>query len=78
MDIHLMNAQSIDISALDVAQRIALMERLWQSLATDLDLAEPPAWHDAELEARAKEWLVRDEIAEDWAKVREELRDDLP
>ena len=73
-----MKAESIDISGLDVAQRIALKERLWDSLATDLNRTGPPEWHDAELESREKEWHAREEVAEDWARVREELRDDLP
>lgn len=73
-----MTAESVDISTLTSAQRVALMERLWKSLAGDPITAEPPAWHDAEIEARQQEWLDRKDVAEDWAKVREELRRDLP
>jgi hypothetical protein len=72
-----MTAESVDISGLSSDQRVALMERLWRSLAGDPRTVEPPAWHDVEIDARRQEWMDRERLAEDWPKVREELRRDL-
>jgi hypothetical protein len=72
-----MTAETIDISGLSAAERVALMERLWRSLAGDPMTAEPPDWHDAVIESRRPEWLERAEVSEEWSKVREELRRDL-
>jgi hypothetical protein len=73
-----MTADSIDISTLSAAQRVTLMERLWRSLAGDLERQGPPAWHDAELQSRQGEWADRESVWEDWSRVREELRRELP
>jgi hypothetical protein len=73
-----MTADSIDISGLSSGQRVALMERLWRSLAGDLDRQGPPAWHDAELAYREGEWVERESVGEEWSVVREELRRELP
>jgi len=73
-----MSANTIDISGLSSGERVALMERLWRSLAGDLDIQGPPAWHDVELESRQAEWVERSSVAEDWSRVRDELREELP
>jgi hypothetical protein len=69
-----MVAEQIDISQLNVGQRLRLMERLWCSLSGDLEKQGPPAWHEAELAARSDEWANRESVAEDWQSVREELK----
>jgi hypothetical protein len=69
-----MTAEAIDISSLSPGQRVALMERLWRSLAGDLESQGPPAWHEAELDSRQKEWAERGSVAQEWSVVREELR----
>lgn len=73
-----MTVESFDISVLSTGQRVALMERLWRSLAADVEVAGPPAWHEGELDKRAGEWENRHEVAENWSAVREELRKELP
>lgn len=72
-----MTADSFDISSLDTGQRVALMERLWRSLAGDLEIQGPPEWHQAEIESRDGEWVERESVSEEWSSVREELRRDL-
>lgn len=72
-----MTADSIDISSLDTGQRVALMERLWRSLAGDLESQGPPGWHDIEIQVRQSEWVDRESVSEEWSSVREELRRDL-
>lgn len=72
-----MSKETIDISTLDVGQRVELMEKLWCSLAGDLEGLGPPSWHEAVLESRKAEWMNRATEAEDWSKVREELGREL-
>jgi len=72
-----MTADSIDISGLSRGQRVALMERLWRSLASDLDSQGPPGWHDEELKSRRGEWTERGSVSEEWSVAREELRREL-
>jgi hypothetical protein len=72
-----MTADSIDISGLSSGQRIALMERLWRSLGDDLEHQGPPEWHEAEIESRHDEWAERGTVGQEWAIVREELRQEL-
>ena len=72
-----MTADSIDIECLSKAQRVALMERLWRSLATEVGAASPPKWHEEELAARRGEWEARHSLAEDWSAVRDELRQEM-
>jgi len=73
-----MTADTIDISRLSSGQRVALMERLWRSLACELESHGPPAWHDAVLELREDEWKNRGSLSAEWSGVREELRRELP
>ena len=73
-----MTVDSIDISGLSSGQRVALMERLWRSLADDLERQGPPAWHETELDSRQGEWGARASTAEEWSAVREELQRNLP
>ncbi len=60
-----MTAEKVDISELSSAQRVALMERLWRSLTGDPITAEPPIWHDVEIETRRQEWGHRETVGED-------------
>lgn len=72
-----MIADSIDISALNAGQRVALMERLWHAMADYLERLGPPSWHEAELESRQQERALRESVAEDWPTVREGLGREL-
>jgi hypothetical protein len=69
-----MVAEQIDISQLDISQRLLLMERLWCSMSGVLENQGPPAWHDEELVSRSGEWVMRKSVSEDWHSVREELK----
>jgi hypothetical protein len=67
-------AEQMEISQLDISQRLRLMERLWCSMSGELEKQGPPAWHDEELVSRGGEWVARESVTEDWHSVREELR----
>lgn len=69
-----MVAEQIDISQLNVGQRLRLMERLWCSLNGELEKHAPPVWHDEELATRSSEWLDRESVSKDWHSVRDELK----
>jgi len=73
-----MSAETIDLSALSTPQKVALMERLWVALSQSTEPPQPPSWHIHELAQREGEWNDRTNVAEDWAAVREALRQDLP
>ena len=47
-----MVADQMDISQMNIAQRLRLMERLWCSMSGELEKQGPPASHDEELEKR--------------------------
>ena len=69
-----MVAEQIDISQLDISQRLLLMERLWCSMSRELEQQGPPAWHNEELASRSGEWVMRESVSEDSHSVREELK----
>jgi hypothetical protein len=72
-----MTAANVDISGLNAAERLALIERLWRSLTDELEKIRPPDWHEEELQSRGEEWKERASHAEDWAIVREELKREI-
>ena len=74
MNIFFMVAEQIDISQLDISQRLLLIERLWCSMSGELEKQGPPAWHDEELVSRGGEWVARESVSEDWHNVLKELR----
>ena len=41
-----------DLAALSVAERLDLMDRIWESLAPEADALPSPDWHQAENERR--------------------------
>ena len=69
-----MAPETLNISQLSVSEKLALMERLWESLSVCEDLSEPPEWHEAELQTREEEWKERHEVSQDWAQAKEEIR----
>jgi hypothetical protein len=69
-----MVAEQVDISKLNISQRLRLMERLWCSLSGELEKHGSPVWHDEELATRSIEWVNRESVSEDWHSVREELK----
>jgi hypothetical protein len=70
-----MAPETLDVRDLSAAEKVALMERLWESLSSHDDLAEPPAWHEAVLKQREAEWALRDSVSQDWTEAKKEMRD---
>lgn len=72
-----MAPETLNVGHLSVPEKIALMERLWESLSVSDDLSEPPEWHGAVLREREAEWKERHVVSEDWEAAKEEIRKQL-
>ena len=76
-DITMNNVTSIPIESFTIAEKLLLMERLWEDLSKRPSNVAPPEWHGDVLAARlsaAKEG--RTEFV-DWDAARERLRNRL-
>ena len=69
-----MAPETLNVHELSVSEKIALMERLWESLSLPDGLSEPPEWHEAVLRERESEWEKRQAVSQDWAEAKEEIR----
>ncbi len=72
-----MASETLNVRQLSVSEKIALMERLWESLSASDELSEPPEWHEAVLREREAEWKDRHEVSQDWEVAKEEIRKQL-
>ncbi len=72
-----MAPETLNVGHLSVPEKIALMERLWESLSVSDDLSEPPEWHGAALRERDAEWKERHVVSEDWEAAKEEIRKEV-
>lgn len=66
---------AIDIAALPVAEKLKLMEALWDSLSArpERDI-ESPAWHAAALQQAEDELAAGTARFVDWAEAKDGLR----
>ena len=69
-----MPSSVINVNNLSAAEKLALMERLWESMESGGALAEPPAWHDEILAEREAEWNQRHSVSQDWLEAKQEIR----
>jgi Putative addiction module component len=66
---------AIDIAALPVAEKLKLMEALWDSLCTPTDKGvESPPWHAAALKQAEDDLAVGTARSVDWAGAKDGLR----
>jgi len=66
---------AIDIAALPVAEKLKLMEALWDSLCTPTDKGvESPPWHAAALKQAEDELAAGTARFVDWADAKDSLR----
>ena len=64
--------QTADIAKLSLAERLAAMEALWDSLSHDPNHEPSPAWHAAVLEQRRRE--LGQGRAIPWDEAKQHLR----
>ncbi len=66
---------SVDIVAMPVAERLKLMESLWDSLcAQDANMMNSPAWHAEVLEDRLLRLASGDETVSSWNEAKARIR----
>ncbi len=71
------NATTIPIESFTVAEKLLLMERLWEDLSRQPSNVVPPEWHGDVLSARlAAVKEGRTELV-DWEAAKKRLRDRL-
>ena len=69
-------SKTITIENLSTAEKMELMEKLWDDLSSSPDYA-PPKWHGEEL-ARRKNSVKKGEATyTDWEKAKEEIRKNI-
>jgi len=64
---------TIDIAELPVAEKLRLMEKLWDALSTQAENAVVPAWHQ-EVLARRLEHLESGGETTPWTQAKERIR----
>lgn len=65
----------IDIAEMPVAEKLQLMEALWDSLSARAnENLGSPAWHQAELEKRLHRLASGEETATPWPEAKDRIR----
>jgi putative addiction module component (TIGR02574 family) len=65
---------TIDIAELPVAEKLRLMERLWDALRAQAESAVVPAWHQEVLAQRLQRLDSGAETVTPWAQAKERIR----
>lgn len=63
-----------DIAELPVAEKLLLMERLWDALRLQADSSVVPAWHKDVLAERLRRLDTSNEPTAPWAEAKERIR----
>ena len=71
-------AIAVDLGKMSVADKLQLMEDLWQDLASGPDEIVSPAWHGEVLAERERLTASGEEKFIDWEVAKKQLREDLP
>ncbi|MDX1964757.1 MAG: addiction module protein [Pirellulales bacterium] len=66
--------EAADIERLSVAERLELIERLWESLPEAILPGEIPDWHLAEIAKRRAELDANPQSGRPWREVLDQLR----
>lgn len=65
-----------DIATLPVAEKLQLMESLWDALCRETRGApETPAWHQAEIEQRIARLASGEETTSPWEEAKKRIRE---
>ncbi|MFO0729418.1 MAG: addiction module protein [Nitrospiraceae bacterium] len=66
-----------DIAKLPVAEKLLLMEQLWDSLRVQADSSVVPAWHKDVLAERLRRLDTGNEPTSLWAEAKERIRSQI-
>ena len=64
----------LSLSEYTVAQKLGLMEDIWNELANDEDRFQSPAWHEAVLEDRKMAFKAEKIASSDWNVAKNRIR----
>lgn len=68
-------ADAINIEQLPPAEKLTLIERLWQSLASQSSELAPPTWHESILAERSAALQEGRDSFVDWDDAKQRLRE---
>ena len=63
-----------DIAKMPVAEKLLLMEKLWEALRAEADSSVMPAWHKDVLAERLRRLDSGSEPVSPWAEAKERIR----
>ena len=63
------SVESLGINRLSVAERLALIEQIWDSLPEQVEPADVPEWHRAELARRRADAEAQPSLGRPWREV---------
>lgn len=64
----------IDIKHLSKAEKLRIMEAIWEELSSDDEEVESPGWHQEALQETERRLSEAKEKAVDWQTAKKELR----
>ncbi len=62
-----------EISRLSPAEKLLLVEELWDDIAKESNAVEPPAWHDQALAEDAARYAADPSPGDNWANVKRRI-----
>jgi hypothetical protein len=68
---------AVDLARMSTADKLRLMENLWQNLLQDDSAVVSPSWHADVLQERERLTASGEEAFIDWETAKEQLRKDL-
>ncbi len=68
---------AVDLARMSTADKLRLMENLWQNLSQDDSAVVSPSWHADVLQERERLTASGEEAFIDWETAKEQLRKDL-
>ena len=68
-----MKRAELSLSKLSFAQKLDLMETLWEELTRNEKKFESPAWHEAVLKDREEAFAVGKTTASDWEQAKKRI-----
>lgn len=70
----LMNATLVaELKQLSSAEKLLLVEELWNDIAKESNTIEPPAWHDQVLAEDAAEYAANPARGDSWSIVKQRI-----
>ena len=68
---------SLHLDEMTVADKLSVMELIWDDLCRNSEELPSPAWHSVILEERAKQVRQGDETSSDWEDAKKRIRESL-